>query len=158
MLAPMLARMLAPMLAPMLLLDAAAAALLAPTDLPIPPPDVLAASGSTLATMAAWEGVVAPTLKRRGVLPDVPRVPDELTEAEKMERFIVPLAANSHIPLPSLDQLREQGAYVVGRRGRVSQFITADTATFRARAEVREISREWSAFYGVPIGIEKRVL
>lgn len=133
-------------------------ALLVPTDLAIQTADIIAASGSTLATMATWEGVIAPTLKRRGVLADIPRTPDKLTEAEKMERFIVPLAANSYIPLPSLEQLREQGTYVVGRRGRVSQFITADTSTFRPRAEVREISEEWSNLYGVPIGIEKRIL
>ena len=110
----------------------------------------------TLAALASWEPVIAPMLKRQGMIADVPLRPRQFSEAEKMESFITPWTSNGHLPLPTLDELQDQGSHVVGRRGRLLYKITA--VRRRRIPEIRIQSPEWSEFYGVPIFIEKMIV
>lgn len=118
----------------------------------------LSVYGASLVALTAWESLAVPRLKRRGLFPDVPTLPGMLSEKEKMEPFVTPLTADRYVPPPALEQLKTMPRYLVGQRGRVAHFITADTDGLTVVPNVCEVSEAWSDFYGVPIGIMKAVV
>lgn len=110
---------------------------------------------SSFAALTAWEAMAVPWLKRRGVMPDVPMLPGMLTEGEKMVPFATPLTAIPYPPLPSLEELQDGRRHLVHTSGRVTQHIYTMSGDVSLRDEVREVSDEFSAYYGEDVVIEK---
>ena len=112
---------------------------------------------SSLAGLTAWEALAVPALKRKGLIPDIPLNPFDLTEAEKDSPFLIPLTSDQAIPHPSIKEIIKLEEHMVGRRGRVGHFISVQA--FGNRIEGRRTkSKDWSSFYNRDIFIEKRIM
>ncbi len=102
------------------------------------------ASGLILLTL--WEERVVPRLKLRSILPDIPLLPNELSEAERSTSWILPWTANLPVPPPVYDKLSSMDKFRVGRVNNVAQYITVHTPDHFVTGVVEE-SLEWSQFY-----------
>lgn len=110
----------------------------------------------SFALLSAWEGVVVPRLKLRGIIPDVPILPGALSERERAARWIVPLTSDRRVPLPDLETLRTQGHHCVGKAEGVPQLISLATPDARESPGVRVVHSDWSDFYETPILLYKQ--
>lgn len=110
----------------------------------------------SLALLTAWESVAVPRLKLNGILPDVPILPGQLTERELRLPWILPITADQSIPLPDIDSLRDKERHHVGKIEKVSQVISIPSERTSIIKGKREVSEEWSSYYGTLICIEKR--
>ena len=108
------------------------------------------AMGLTL--LNVWETMIVPALQLRSILPDVPLIPGQFTQAEKSQSWITPLTANTQTP--PKETLKERGRHVVGSYGTVRQLITLDTSHV-TQTGVREVSPEWSEYYDDTVVIFK---
>ena len=105
---------------------------------------VFYASGLIFLTL--WEELVVPRLKLRSILPDIPLLPNQLSEAERSTSWILPWTANLPVPPPAYDELSSMDKFRVGRVNNVAQYITVHTPD-RFITGVIEKSSEWSQFY-----------
>lgn len=117
---------------------------------------LLETTGAFAGSAALWELTVSPFLKRRGVLPDRPFLRGHLTETQKSVQWLTPLTCDDKVPLPTLDELREND-HCVGKVGDVYQLITtrgtlASTDPFTAR----QVSPEFCDYYGTTVYIYKK--
>ena len=104
--------------------------------------------------LSAWEHWAVPYFKLHSILPDVPLLPGQLTEQERLVAFITPYTSRLSTPPPTLDELRKRGDYMVGAVEDVCQFITCES-----HPHIRGVSApspEWSSYYGTDVTIFKK--
>lgn len=102
---------------------------------------------ASLSCLTAWEGIVAPWLLN-GKLPF-----GELGRGQRQVPFITPSTYLSGAPPPDLETLCEKGTYFIGRSNGISQYMTTEKG--KLRKGERELSKEWSEYYGVTIFVFK---
>lgn len=107
-----------------------------------------------LAGLTLWEDRVAPRLKKQGIIPDVPLIEGDITEAQRDLKWMTPLTCDQHLPLPSLEMLREKGVHRIGSIGGIHQMITlAPPKTYPLQVTT---SPEWSSHYNTTVYIYKQ--
>lgn len=106
------------------------------------------------AALTAWENIVVPKLKLNSILPDVPLLPGEFTQKEIAERWITPEMADSSLPPPSLEQLKERKKHFVGKSVNIRQFISCEKCG-PLRPGIVDVSAEWTRYYEEEIFIYK---
>lgn len=110
------------------------------------------------ATLTAWEQFVVPQLKLKSILPDVPLLPNQLTEAQKHTPWITPLTCDAMVPPPTLETLRGRGKHWVGVVLNANQFITTKSTSEVHTEEPHCLcatSEEWSEYYDCDVTIYK---
>ena len=116
---------------------------------------VLYAGG--LIGLTVWESLVVPRLKLNSILPDVPLLPGQFTEAERAVPWKTPWTSDLPIPPPTYKDLKLRKEFMIGKEDNVGQFIT-NVSLKRQIVGVMESSEEWSEYYHHPISIFKRRL
>lgn len=134
-------------------LHAPVAEAVANADLPSPLTTGIACYAIGLIALSAWEKWAVPSLKLNSILPDMPLLPGQLSEAEKRVAFITPCTSSMSTPPPTLEDLRTRGKYLVGRVDDMHQFISCATRPHVNGVSIR--SPEWSAYYDADVTIYK---
>ena len=103
-----------------------------------------------------WEYKVVPQLKRKGIIPDVPLIEGDITEAQKDLKWMTPLTCDNQLPLPTFDDLKNKGAYRIGSTNGIHQVITLTPSKAYPLDKVAVRSLEWSLHYNTTVFIHKQ--